>query len=660
VNPRRLLLAAMLAALCAAFIGTSSYRNFSGLRIRAVKEPVAAGADGVRIPLTTDKLAGLNAPFALIANLRNGEATPVSISIRIDDLDVCGASVPAGQTSRVDCHFNGPWDPAIGHSITLRDGSSTAWSVDALEISSHHGSNASIVRSYVLPAASKQYRPPGVIACVILGLLLTALMLVSPAPMVRPLRIVHRAVVGVFVFWVALVALAPFVSSYRVIVSADNVMWWLVACLLPQLYRLGKPAARGALVWWRAAGPVPRAALAAALTVACFAIVVEQQIAADYDGNRSGPLRLSRERVEAIPWLQDRPDLKAKLYLLDNNGYDGQFMYAIAFDPFLTGFQADPRAYERFIDTPPYRYGRVGYPWLARALSLGDAERLPGAMFVLIYAGVFLAALSVAWMAWRSGGSPWWGLSIALVPGYWMSFRSGLPEPLAAGLAVAGYLCVRESRLIAGALLLAIACLVRETSVFFVISIAGWLAWSKQPRTALALLVMALGPLSLWRLYVGWVFAPTWGAVAFWNPPDDFGPPFAGIAALWSDLSAGRYYPHLWEMRRGIMGLSLLVPIGAALSWLMLRARPGAVTIAGGIFGVMAICFNLKNVWVETGNAERLTTDLFLMLALATPEFVHRSRSWKWTLVAFWLSVAAYLLFGALDASFTRHAFLLD
>ena len=658
MNPGRILLTATLAAACAAFIGTSAYRNFSGLRIRAVKEPVAAGNDGVKIPLGPNKLRGLNAPFALIANIRNEQTSPASVAIQIDDRDVCAPIVPAGRSVRVDCQFIGSWDPAADHLIALRS-HGTAWGVDALEISTHHGSNASIVRSYVLPAASKQYQPPGVIACAVIWLILMTLLLLPPVALPGWLRTAHRMLVGVFVLWVAGVALAPFVSSYRVIVSADSVLWWLFVCLVPQIYRVAKPPTAAAISWLRLAGPLPKALIAAALTVVCFAVVIEQHIAADYGGNRSGPLLLARERVDAIPWLKGRDDVKSKLHLLENHGYDAQFMYAIAFDPFLTGFPNEPRAYQPFIDTPPYRYGRAGYPWLARALSLGSLERLPGAMIALIYAGVFLAAFGVGWIARRAGGSAWWGLSIALVPGYWMSFRSGLPEPLAAGLAVAGYLCVRERRLIAGALLLAVACLVRETSVFFVISIAGWLVWSKQPRTALALLALALGPLALWRLYVGWIFAPGWGLSAYWNPPDDFGPPFAGIAALWSDLAAGRYYPDLWEMRRGILGFSILVPASAVLSWIMLRAKPSAVTIAAAIFGVMGICFNLKNVWVGTGNAERLTTDLFLMLALATPEFVQRSRPWKRTLVVFWVAVAVYLLFGTLDASFTRHAFRL-
>src|SRR4029434_1707024 len=108
---------------------------------------------------------------------------------------------------------------------------------------------------------------------------------------------------------------------------------------------------------------------------------------------------------------------------------------------------------------------------------------------------------------------------------------------------------------------------------------------------------------------------------------DNFGLPFRGIIALWSDLSAGRYYPQLWEMRRGILCFSILVIAAAALSWKMFRDSPGAVTTTAAIFGAMSICFNLRSVWVETAAAERLTSDLFVFLAVATPEFIGKSKA---------------------------------
>lgn len=657
MKPPRILLAAAVATACVVFVGAAVYVDFAGLRVRAVKEPIAAGPDGVRVPLNPTKLHGLAAPFALVANVRNDSPSAATITIRLDDREVCAAMVPAGRSIRADCQFAGPWDPEIDHLASLSS-QSGSWELDALELSTHHGSNAAFIRAYVLPAASHAYRTPGMLACAVLWAALFALLLVRTPPLPRALRVAHRAVVALFALWAVAVVAASFVSSYKVIVSANTVAAWLLVCLSPQTYAVAREPVLVGVAWLLQRGPIPRAIVAAVLVVACFAIVVERRVAVEYDGNYSGLIALSRARVDAIPWLQERDDVKRGLIAPENAGYDGQFMYAIAFDPFILRFHSQTRAYQPFIDSPPYRYGRVGYPLITRIVALGRPERFPTAMVATIYSGIFLAAFALGWLAARSGSSPWWGLLIALVPGFWASFRGVLPEPVAAGAAIAGYFCVRERRFVAGALLLAAACLIRETSAFFVVCIAGWLAWTKQPREAVKVLVIALAPLCVWRLYVGHTFSPVWGFEAYFNPPDDFGPPFAGIAALWSDLAAGRYYPDSWEMRRGIMCYSILVIAGAGLSWTMVRVRPGAVTAAASVFAAMAICFNLRNVWVGTGNAERLTGDLFACLALVTPEFVSRSRTWRATLITFWVAVAAYLLFGTFDAAFTRQSFV--
>ncbi len=46
-------------------------------------------------------------------------------------------------------------------------------------------------------------------------------------------------------------------------------------------------------------------------------------------------------------------------------GYDGQFYYMIAHDPFII------KAIHRHLDIPAYRYQRIMYPWLVHIFSLG-------------------------------------------------------------------------------------------------------------------------------------------------------------------------------------------------------------------------------------------------------------------------------------------------
>ena len=65
-----------------------------------------------------------------------------------------------------------------------------------------------------------------------------------------------------------------------------------------------------------------------------------------------------------------------------SEGYDGQFAYYIAVDP--TSARAK-------LDVPAYRYQRILYPLLARALGLGQMAWIPWSLLV-----VNLVALAMA------------------------------------------------------------------------------------------------------------------------------------------------------------------------------------------------------------------------------------------------------------------------
>src|SRR5262249_47031635 len=161
---------------------------------RVVKDQIAATAGRVGLPIAPAKLRGLAAPFAVVANLHNESASPAAIAIRLDDRDVCAPIVPAGRSMRADCQFAGPWDPAIDHQASFSS-ESASWTLEAFELSTHHGSNAAFVRAYVLPSGSHAYGTPGVLTCAALWLLVFALLLVRPPAMPAAVRIAHRVVV---------------------------------------------------------------------------------------------------------------------------------------------------------------------------------------------------------------------------------------------------------------------------------------------------------------------------------------------------------------------------------------------------------------------------------------------------------------------------------
>src|SRR5262249_30095039 len=155
---------------------------------------------------------------------------------------------------------------------------------------------------------------------------------------------------------------------------------------------------------------------------------------------------LGRMFADRVPFLTERPELKAQLQILDGAGYDGEFVYYIAFDPFLLAFKNEPSRYRAFVDAPPYRYGRIGFSLLTKLFSWGDPERYPQTMIWLIVAATFAGAWYLATIAQHFGYSGWWALLYVLVPGFIQSLRTGLPEAIAAACLLGGYLFVLRTR----------------------------------------------------------------------------------------------------------------------------------------------------------------------------------------------------------------------
>lgn len=105
-------------------------------------------------------------------------------------------------------------------------------------------------------------------------------------------------------------------------------------------------------------------------------------------------------------------------------GYDGQFYFAIAHDPFLR----NPDTAASLDDS--LRYRRILYPLAAWLVSAGRASLLPYSMVLInIVAGAALIAVLAA-TAMRLRLSPWWALLVAVFGGVWMPIARDLTEPL--------------------------------------------------------------------------------------------------------------------------------------------------------------------------------------------------------------------------------------
>jgi len=171
-------------------------------------------------------------------------------------------------------------------------------------------------------------------------------------------------------------------------------------------------------------------------------------------------------------------------------GYDGQFYFYIAQDPFLRKPETAPS-----LDNS-LRYRRILYPFLAWLLSLGQRQLLP---FVLVALNVLAATAVVtisALAAIRAGRSPWLALAVGLFPGLWIPIMLDLTEPLQLALLAAGMLAGSSG-------LLLLSCLAKETSAVALLTEGArhLLArrWRPAGRQAFALAVLAGWSLFVWR-----------------------------------------------------------------------------------------------------------------------------------------------------------------
>jgi hypothetical protein len=134
-----------------------------------------------------------------------------------------------------------------------------------------------------------------------------------------------------------------------------------------------------------------------------------------------------------------RAQLPQGLRLVPSAGYDGQFYYRLALDP----FNWHATAFGITMDQS-YRYTRIGYPIVAWILSLGQHQLVPVVLVVVNLFGVAAMAMLGGAFARQSGRHALWGLAFALYFGLVISVGRDTAEPLAEACMLGGLLAFRR------------------------------------------------------------------------------------------------------------------------------------------------------------------------------------------------------------------------
>ena len=213
------------------------------------------------------------------------------------------------------------------------------------------------------------------------------------------------------------------------------------------------------------------------------------------------------------------PVPKPAVILPGSYGYDGQFFYYSARDPFIRGDAW------RCIDVPAYRYMRILYPWLAALFALGKPGLIPYTLVLVNIAGILMGSYFILRWLQDEGRNPWYAVIYGLYSGFILCVLRDLSGPVAMGLLVGGLYFFSVRRLFLGGFFLAGALLTREVllivpAVFLILALITRQSWKR--ITAISL---SFWPLLIWGGYVYSRF----GMYPFREGRGNFGRPFSGV-----------------------------------------------------------------------------------------------------------------------------------
>lgn len=202
--------------------------------------------------------------------------------------------------------------------------------------------------------------------------------------------------------------------------------------------------------------------LVAALALLGGLAVVGLRLAA-HDGDPTVFVRFGERHVVAS-------EAPVGAEIADSAGYDGQYFYRIARDPFSRADRVDGVD----LDRPAFRTRRIAYPAAAWALALGGRRSLVPWTLVAVNLGS-LAALTgaVAVLARDAGASPWLGLLAAGWPGFLVALVSDLSEIGAAAALAWALVALRRQQWVGAAVLLTLAVLTRESTALLALGVGG-------------------------------------------------------------------------------------------------------------------------------------------------------------------------------------------
>lgn len=629
------------ASLCT-FLAFSFYKTvylgFERIRVPFLEGTVSVPFNEDAVVLTFESDSNQRQNFQrIVLRIRNDASEDRDIAIFLNNHLLAGLQLPALASRKMIVPLREKRQFLERRNRLKLKGSGGSWTVERAEVTNYLGSSKGVidyvvVGSHFLPSVTPSAFAAGIVFLILLG----AGMLANPLRGAIQ-RIFAVTAASVLLFFLILLGL-PLVTEYRLLLSGPTFALLLSPIFFPLFIK-------GYKFFWRV--PEENSWVSSVwgsfvcVLVGLFFYSSMYQLYRQY-GDYSGFLQLSKRWTSQNPFLNERPELKRQLKIYER-GYDGQFMYFISFDPFLRRFSDDLFRYRKWIDNPPYRYGRIGFPLLTAAVSWNEPARFPRSMIYLIVVSNIVAVFFLAKIALLYRRSPLWALAYLLIPAFSVSLRLGLPESIAAAFLLGGIFFYLRKEVLISALFFACTLLVRETGAIAVLFLSAFELFRNRNRRTALILGLSLLPLLMWRISLSWRMFSDYGLLAIPIRGGDLTIPFAGMIRLWFEVGKGDY-------TGGSAMSAILYPailsFALVLSLFNLRRNRGAFSLLFTAYALFAICFSYAKVWCYIPNGERVAYEVFVLLCIAFFSVAETDRkAYRYAMVIFFTMVMFYDLF---------------
>lgn len=308
-------------------------------------------------------------------------------------------------------------------------------------------------------------------------------------------------------------------------------------------------------------------------------------------------------------------------------GFDGQFYYCLARVPLHA---------QACLDRPGYRYSRIFYPLVTRAVALGQPKLIPYALLAVNMVSVVAATFALAlWLRDRDL-SPYLALIYALAPPLLTSVQRDLAEPLSYALIAGAVLWFDRGRMALAAVLFALGVLTREVVVLFPLAYALSFLQTRRPLPqdlvrAAGFFLATVAPYAMWKLYLtSWIGNSGLPSAALPTPL-----PFQGLVA------------HGWHANETLAAVTIIAPamICGFVSIVSLRREIPSAVIALLLNILLNVVFLNAESYHDYFGAGRASLGVILAAIYCIPvvdRYVSGRRWWLTVSAVFWLVLTPF------------------